>query len=73
MKEYIFDLRITPETWLRYYRTPTSTVVATTRFGRRVQFNARHLQKFVSHDGIRGTFCLTIDAQNDFVSLEMID
>ena len=72
MKQFVFDLRITPETWVRYYRTPNANVVAKTRLGQRVQFGARHLQRFIGHDGIRGTFCLTIDDNNDFVSLEAV-
>ncbi|MEE2788229.1 MAG: DUF2835 domain-containing protein [Myxococcota bacterium] len=72
MRQFIFDLRITPEMWLRYYRSPNANVVATTRLGQRIQFGARHLQRFITHDGIRGTFCLTIDQNQDFVSLETV-
>ena len=70
MKEFVFDLRITPESWLEFYRQPSATVVATTHRRQRVKFQARHLQRFVTRNGIRGTFKLTIDDNNDFVSLE---
>ena len=72
MKDFIFDLRIVPERWLEFYRQPSATVVATTYRGQRVKFQARHLQRFVTRDGIRGTFRLRIDANNDFVSLEAL-
>ena len=70
MKKFAFSISIKPDAWLEYYRSPKSTVVATTFDGRRVQFAAKHLTKHVTRDGITGIFVLTIDAQNDFVSLE---
>ena len=72
MKEFLFDLRITPENWVEFYRKPSATVVATTYHRQKIQFQARHLQRFVTRNGIRGTFRLTIDANNDFVSLEAV-
>ncbi|MBV70938.1 MAG: hypothetical protein CMH52_06260 [Myxococcales bacterium] len=69
MKEFEFSLKIKPDAWLEYYRSPQSTVVATTVHGKRVRFSARHLVPHVTRDGILGTFVLTIDYNNDFVSL----
>ena len=70
MNYFVFNIQISPESWAEYYRVPSSSVVATSSDGRTVQFKARHLQKFVTRDGIAGTFRLTIDKNHDFVSLE---
>ena len=69
MKEFEFSLKITSDAWLDYYRSPQSTVVATTVDGRRIRFAARHLVRHVTRDGIVGYFILRIDHNNDFVSL----
>ena len=70
MKHFVFSLTITPENWQEFYRRPKSTVGATTVDGRRIQFAAKHLQRHISRDGVRGLFVLTINEKNDFVSLE---
>ncbi len=73
MAHFDFYLRVTPDEWSEYYRGVARNVVATAHDGRRVQFHARHLQRFVSRDGIEGTFRLTIDADHNFVSLERLE
>ena len=70
MKNFVFSLTITADNWLEFYRTPRSTVVATTFDGRKIQFAAKHLLRHVGHNGVRGVFVLTIDDKNDFVSLD---
>ena len=70
MKTFEFRLKVSKEAWLEYYRKPNSTVVARTLTGQRIQFGAKHLVKHVGHDGIDGLFVLTMNANNDFVSLE---
>ena len=72
MKSFIFQLRITADKWMEYYRSPGSSVVAHDVRGQRIKFAARHLQKHISRDGISGTFELRIDQDNNFVSLERV-
>ena len=72
MKEFVFSLKITSDAWLDYYRSPQSTVVATTVDGRRIRFAARHLVRHVTRDGVLGRFVLIIDNNNDFVSLNRL-
>jgi hypothetical protein len=72
VRQYTFSLHITPDSWSEFYRKPSSNVVATTQDGQTVQFKARHLQRHVTRDGIRGIFCLTIDRNNDFLSLDRL-
>ena len=73
MKAFVFSLRIVPEKWVEFYRNPKANIIATTLEGRRVQFAAKHVQKFVTRDGVSGVFKLTIDDNNDFVNLEALD
>lgn len=73
MHRYIFSLRISADSWVQYYRMPNANVVARATTGQKVQFKARHLQKHITHTGIDGVFCLTINQNNDFVSLERIE
>ena len=73
MHRYIFSLHISADNWLQYYRKPNANVVARATTGQKVQFKARHLQRHITHTGIDGIFCLTIDQNYDFVSLERVD
>lgn len=70
MHSYVLDFSITTDELRRYYSGEADTVVARTRGGLTVRFAARHLRKHVTAKGIRGTFCLTTDDQNRFISLE---
>lgn len=72
MQRFVFDLRIDAQTWLDYYRGPARAVVARARDGRRVQFSARHLQRFVTREGVAGTFEMVIDDNRDLVSFERL-
>ncbi|MCB9536521.1 MAG: DUF2835 domain-containing protein [Myxococcales bacterium] len=72
MRAYDFDLHIGAEAWLDYYRGTAKVVVATTHQGVRVQFQAKHLQPFLTRDGVRGTFRLVVDDRNNFVRLEQL-
>ncbi len=72
MRRYTFSIVITADSWAEYYRKPSSSVVATTATGQTIRFQARHLHRHISHEGVRGIFCLTIDNNNDFVSLERV-
>ena len=72
MKTFEFRLKVSRDAWLEYYRKPNATVVAKTLSGQRIQLSAKHLVRHVGHDGLDGWFILTIDANNDFVSLERV-
>ncbi len=72
MHEFVFEITIPPEKWGEYYRSPNTTVIAQSYDGRRVQFAARHLQRHISREGVRGVFRLVIDRDNNFVSLDRV-
>jgi len=73
MNKFVFEITIPPEKWAEYYRSPQTTVIARSYDGRRVQFAARHLQRHVTRDGVRGVFQLLIDGDNNFVSLDRVN
>ncbi|MFO1475380.1 MAG: DUF2835 domain-containing protein [Verrucomicrobiota bacterium] len=63
MPRYEFELRITPEEYLDYYRGVLKGVVARSTGGQTVQFPASLLQAHLLPDGIHGRFALTCDDQ----------
>ncbi|WP_432695790.1 DUF2835 domain-containing protein [Marinobacterium sp. YM272] len=56
MNELIVDLDISDEEYLRLYRGEVRDVVARARDGRRVRFPAASLTRFVTRQGIQGSF-----------------
>ena len=72
MHQYAFQLQISSEQYLDYYRGVAKNVVAQARSGQTVQFPASLLQKFITPDGIQGEFVLTCDENHKCVSLQKI-
>jgi len=61
MKRFEFQLRISANEYLQYYRGNVNQVVARCTAGATIQFPAALLQPFISESGIRGHFVLTCD------------
>ena len=72
MREITFSIRISPEEYLRYYRGSARSVVVTTDAGLRVEFPASVLQRFVTHEGVRGSFSMRFDEHNRFREIRRI-
>lgn len=70
MSNVVVDLSISADQYVRHYRAPGAVVLARSRDGRKVQFPASILQRFVTHAGISGCFDIQFDAQGRFVSIE---
>lgn len=70
--EIRFRLSLSAEAYLRYYRGQARDIVTRSLDGRTVRFAARHLQRFVSHDGVHGTFVLRYQPGGRFHSIERI-
>jgi hypothetical protein len=69
MKQYAFQLRISVDQYLDYYRGTVKNVVVRATSGQTVQFPASLLQRFVSPEGIHGNFVLECDENNKLVGL----
>lgn len=72
MASVIVDIRIPAEDYLRFYSGSVNQVVTTSRDGRRVRFPAEILRRFVTHNGIDGSFEILFDSQGKFVSVERL-
>jgi len=67
-----FSLDISAEKYLAYYQGSAKFVKVMTEQGLSLRFPASELQKFVSHDGIKGRFEIVFNAQHKLVSMNRI-
>jgi predicted flavoprotein YhiN len=58
-KRFEFSLALSAEQYLAYYQGAASKVVVRCTNGQSIQFPARLLTRFVTHQGIQGQFVLT--------------
>jgi hypothetical protein len=72
MTEMYFSLHITPEQYLTYYQGAAKNVSVQTEDGKRLQFPANALQKFVTHEGIKGRFRIRFDQNNKLIGVEKL-
>jgi len=72
MHRFEFDLHISTEEYLDYYRGVATQVVARSAGGQTVRFPASLLQPFLLPDGIHGSFVLTCDEHYKHPSLQRI-
>jgi hypothetical protein len=72
MNELIVDLRISADEYLRLYRGEVESVVARARDGRRVRFPAGALRRFVTRDGINGTFRIRYDVNGRLSGIDRL-
>lgn len=72
MPDLVFELHITPDQMLGYYRGAVRTIMARATNGQTVQFPASVLQKHVTADGVHGRFRMEFDANHKFVRLEQL-
>ena len=73
MNRYEFQLHISSEAYLDYYRGTILHVIAQCATGQTVQFPASLLQRFVTTEGIQGSFVLTCDENNKCIGLQRQD
>lgn len=70
--QLVVSLSISAEEYLRLYQGTAKVVVARAENGQRIQFPAAILQRFVTHIGINGRFCIEFDGQNKFKSITQL-
>lgn len=70
MNHFEFQLHISSEAYLDFYRGAIRHVIARCSSGQTVQFPASLLQRFVTTEGVHGAFVLTCDENNKCVSLQ---
>ena len=67
-----FNLNLSPDEVLRYYRGEAHIAVATLDDGRTVQFPAKALSRVVTEEGVQGRFQLVFDDHHKFHSLRRL-
>lgn len=63
------DISLSAEEFLKVYRGSANRVFIRSREGRSVSLPARHLQPFLTHEGVHGSFILTFDQNGKMISL----
>jgi len=67
-----FYLDISQEEYLRNYRGTAHSVLVQAEDGRRVRFPAVSLRQFVTADGIRGRFEISLDENNSLKDIRRL-
>ena len=73
MSRIRIHVNIGREELLRWYRGEARQLIARAEDGRRISLPVEVMRRFVSEDGLKGWFLLTLDGENRFVSLRPID
>ena len=68
-----FRLAISAEEYLAYYQGSAQEVVVRSDDNKIVRFPASAIRKFVTHDGIFGSFEITFDENNKLIAIQPID
>ena len=68
-----FRLAISAEEYLAYYQGSAQVVVARSDNNKTIRFPASAIRKFVTHDGIFGSFEITFDENNKLIAIQPID
>jgi len=72
MNRHRFQLRISAETYLEYYRGHARAVIVQAEDGRTIQLPADVFRPFVTASGIAGRFELRLDDNNKLIELKRI-
>jgi Protein of unknown function (DUF2835) len=72
MPTFLFQLNLSPDAYLEYYRGWARQVVVRSNEGVTLQFPASSLQRYVTPDGIHGRFRLVCDENAHLISLDRI-
>jgi hypothetical protein len=68
-----FRLAISAEEYLAYYRGSAQEVVVRSDDNKVVRFPASAIRKFVTDDGIFGSFEITFDNNNKLIEIQAIE
>lgn len=68
--QFFFSISLSYQAFIPYYQGTIDKVEVIDEQGRRIWLSGRHLRKFLTKQGVYGRFCLTLDGQGQFVSLD---
>ena len=69
-RRYVVDMYLSPSQLQSFYAGNVNQVSSRDRRGVRVQFPLQSLRQFIGHEGVRGSFILSVDAQNRLLGIE---
>ena len=72
LQNIIVDLRIDADEYLKYYRGHARFVTCRARDGRTIQFPVPILARFVTREGINGSFKIQFDGEGKFVAISRL-
>lgn len=72
MFSLVFDISIPAQDYLRVYQGTANRVRVRSRDGRSVSLPVRHLQPFLTRDGISGSFVMEFNDQGQLLSLRRL-
>lgn len=67
-----FRLDLSYEQYLAVYQGTAKTVIAIADDGRRIQFPAGNIQRYLSKAGIKGYFEMELTAENKFIGIKKL-
>lgn len=67
-----FKLHLEYDQFLAVYQGIAKNVIATADDGRRIQFPANNIKRYLTKEGIHGYFQMELSPQNKFVSISRI-
>lgn len=67
-----FQLAISTDEYLAYYQGAIKNIQVRTADNRTIRFPASAIQKFLTHDGIFGTFEIQYDEENKLTGIELV-
>jgi len=70
--ELQFYLNISRKEVLRYYQGTASTVIVTSTTGKKIQFPAEHIRRFIGQNGIEGKFSIQFSDDHKLLGLKRI-
>ncbi|MEH6502433.1 MAG: DUF2835 domain-containing protein [Cycloclasticus sp.] len=68
----IFKLAIPAEKYLSVYKGHAKTISTLSIDGRRVEFSAEKVRRFLTHDGVYGVFEMEISAEQKFLAIKRL-
>lgn len=71
-QRFYFCLDISQDQFLRHYQGSVNMVQVLSECGQTLRFPAIRLRPLLTHSGIHGRFCLTVDANNRFINLQQL-
>lgn len=71
-KTLYFNIDVSHDEMLRYYKGSVNQVVVTTADNTKIQFPIQFIKEYVRHDGIHGHFRIVFDENNKLLSLDKL-